>query len=298
MNAMSTLTVAQALLQAHSHGVERLDAQLMLCAIVQQGRTWLQTHDDAVLPGAQAAQWAEWLARRAAGEPLAYLLGEKEFHGLALQVSPDVLVPRPDTETLVDWALDLLRAMETGGEKRQPRVIDLGCGSGAVALAIKRSHPSADVSAVDTSTAALRVAQANASRLALDVAFHPSDWWTALAGRRFALAVSNPPYIAEGDPHLDALGHEPRLALTSGPDGFDALRHLIEHAPAHLEPGAWLLLEHGNTQATGVRALLQKQGFACVATRRDLGGNERCTGGRWMMDHALIGPIEPPIHPS
>lgn len=295
---IGTPTVAQALVQARERGVERLDAQLMLCAIVQQSRTWLQAHDDTTLPDAGAAQWAAWLARRAAGEPLAYLLGEKEFHGLMLQVSPDVLVPRPDTETLVDWALELLRQANGGDPGQPPRVVDLGCGSGAVALAIKRSHPSAQVSAVDASTAALKVAQANAHRLALEVAIHASDWWTALAGQRFALAVSNPPYIAEGDPHLDALGHEPRLALTSGHDGFDALKHLIEHAPAYLEPGAWLLLEHGNTQAAGVRALLAKQGFACIATRHDLGGNERCTGGRWMLECALIEPTEPPVHSS
>lgn len=276
------LTVAQALLQARTRGVERLDAQLMLCAIVGQGRTWLQAHDDALLPEREAAQWAQWLSRRTAGEPLAYLLGEKEFHGLPLRVCPDVLIPRADTETLVDWALEVLTT-EQGqpGDAPQPRVLDLGCGSGAVSLAIKKGHPRAQVVAIDASSAALEVARVNAERLGLAVDFQASHWWDALGGQRFNLAVSNPPYIAEGDPHLAALAHEPTMALTSGRDGLDALRHLIEHAPAHLQPGAWLLLEHGNTQAEEVRRLLAQRGFSGIATRVDLGGNSRCTGGQW-----------------
>lgn len=271
-------TVAQALRQARERGVDRLDAQLLLCAIVGRGRTWLQAHGEEPLSAADATQWRQWLERCAAGEPLAYLLGEKEFHGLPLRVSPDVLVPRADTETLVDWAIELLGRSASA----QPlRVVDLGCGSGAVALAIKHRCPGAEVTAVDVSPAALDVARANAGRLAILVEFHLSDWWRALAGRRFDLVVSNPPYIAEGDPHLPALSHEPAMALTSGCDGLDALRHLVEHAPAHLEAGSWMLLEHGNTQAEAVHQLLARRGFSDIATRVDLGGNERCTGGRW-----------------
>ncbi len=277
-------TVAHALRQARERGVDRLDAQRLLCAVTGQGRTWLQAHGDEPLSATGATQWRQWLERCAAGEPLAYLLGEKEFHGLPLRVSPDVLVPRADTETLVDWAIELLGRSASA---QPPRVVDLGCGSGAVALAIKHRCPHAEVTAVDASPAALDVARANADRLAIPVEFHLSDWWRALAGRRFDLVVSNPPYIADGDPHLPALSHEPIMALTSGSDGLDALRHLVEHAPGHLAPGGWMLLEHGNTQAEAVRQLLVWRGFSDVATRTDLGGNERCTGGRWPGGHDL-----------
>lgn len=275
----SSLTVNQALAQAAALGVDRLDAQWLLAHVLGQSRTWLLTHDDHTLLAEQANTWNALVQRRAAGEPFAYLIGEREFHGLTLQVSPAVLVPRPDTETLVDWALELL----TGelAAHPEPEVIDLGTGSGAIALAVKHSHPAARVTALDASPAALAQAQANALRLQLDVAFLPSDWWQAVAGRRYALALSNPPYIAEGDVHLPALAHEPTMALTSGPDGLDAIRHLATAAPAHLLPGAWLLLEHGWDQAGAVRSLLQAAGFEAVATRRDLGAQERCTGGRW-----------------
>ena len=212
-------------------------------------------------------------ARRAAGEPLAYLLGEKEFHGLLLHVDANVLVPRPDTEVLVDWALELLAGMTA------PRVVvDLGTGSGAIALAVKHGCPGATVLATDTSPAALDVARGNARRLALDVAFAQSSWWAALAGRTFDLILSNPPYIAAGDPHLTALRHEPALALTPGGDGLDALREIVGGAAHHMTPGTWLLLEHGYDQADAVRALLREHGFEGVATRHDLGGQPRCTG--------------------
>lgn len=276
---MTGINLAQALHEARSRGVDRLDAQLMLCAIVQRNRTWLQAHDDEALTAEQANQWRQWLDRRASGEPLAYVLGEKEFHGLMLRVSADVLVPRADTETLVDWAIELLAHPTCHAN---PSVVDLGCGSGAIALAVKHAHEAAHVKAVDASLNALHIAMANAARLGLDVEFLPSHWWSALAGETFDLALSNPPYIAEGDPHLQALEHEPRMALTSGVDGLDDLRHLIANAPTHLNDGAWLLLEHGHDQGAAVRALLAQRGFQDVQTRRDLGGNERCTGGRWM----------------
>ena len=276
---MTGIHLAQALRDARSRGVDRLDAQLMLCAIVKQSRTWLQAHDDEPLTTDQTEQWQRWLDRRASGEPLAYVLGQKEFHGLMLQVSADVLVPRADTETLVDWALELLSRVSI---ESNPKVVDLGCGSGAIALAVKQGCASARVKAVDASSAALRIAATNAARLGLDIEFLSSNWWSALAGETFDLALSNPPYIAEDDPHLEALGHEPRMALTSGVDGLDDLRHVIANASAHLSPGAWLLLEHGHTQGTAVRTLLAQHGFQDPQTRRDLGGNERCTGGRWM----------------
>lgn len=269
------LRVGQALAQAQASGVARLDAQWILCHLLKQARPWLLAHDQDLLPSAAAATWPEMLARRAGGEPLAYVLGEREFCGLNLHVSPAVLVPRPETELLVDWALECLDAAPT------PDVIDLGTGSGAVALAIRHARPHAHILATDASAEALRVAQQNARRLGLDVTFAQGDWWAAAAGQRFGLAVSNPPYIAEGDPHLAALRHEPQGALTAGADGLGALVPLIRNAPLHLLPGAWLLLEHGHDQADTVQALLQAAGFESVSTRSDLAGLPRCTGGRW-----------------
>lgn len=276
-------TVAQALQHARQQGVERLDAQLLLCAVLGQGRTWLLTHDGDALTPTQQMRWLGWLHRRAAGEPLAYILGAKEFFGLDLVVSPDVLVPRPDTETLVEWALDVLG--ETFPTTRQdmapsPRVLDLGTGSGAIALAIRHRRPDARVTAVDASEAALGIARGNAERLGLAVRFLHGSWLSPVAGERFDLVVSNPPYIAEGDPHLDALGHEPRQALTAGLDGLDDLRHIAATVAANLAQGGWLLLEHGYDQAVAVTQLLVEHGFINVSTRFDLGGQARCTGGR------------------
>ncbi len=274
------MTLAQALVQAQAQGLDRLDAQLLLGHVLRQSRTWLIAHDGDALPPADASAYAALCRRRAAGEPLAYLVGEREFHGLTLQVSPAVLVPRPDTETLVDWALALLA--DELADRPAPQVVDLGTGSGAIALAVKHRHPVAQVSAVDLSDAALAVARANATRLGLAVDFHAGSWWQALPGdQRFDLVLSNPPYIAGEDPHLPALRHEPTLALTPGGDGLDAIRAIVVGAPAHLQPGAWLLLEHGWDQAGAVAALLQQAGFQAVATHRDLADRPRCTGGRW-----------------
>jgi release factor glutamine methyltransferase len=267
-------TVAYALAQARAMGVDRLDAQLVLAHVLAQSRSWLIAHDDALLEETQTDAIQAAFERRAAGEPLAYLLGEKEFHGLRLHVDANVLVPRPDTEVLVDWALELLAGMQAA------RVVDLGTGSGAIALAVKHGCAAATVLATDISPAALDVARANAQRLALEVAFAPSSWWSALKGQRFDLILSNPPYIAGGDPHLAALHHEPLLALTPGGDGLDALREIVAGAALHMTPGAWLLLEHGYDQADAVQALLRDRGFEGVATRHDLGGQPRCTGSR------------------
>ncbi|MBA3591422.1 MAG: peptide chain release factor N(5)-glutamine methyltransferase [Methylibium sp.] len=267
-------TVAAALRTARGHGVDRLDAQALLSAVLRQPRAWLLAHDEAALEGEAQTRFQALLERRAQGEPLAYLLGEKEFFGLPLAVTPDVLVPRPDTETLVEWALELLPV------DISMRVADLGTGSGAIALALARHRPLARITAVDASAAALAVARGNGERLGLGVEWLKSDWFEALAGRRFELIVSNPPYIAEGDIHLEALSHEPRQALTAGTDGLDAIRRIAAQAPARLEPGGWVLLEHGFEQAEAVAGLLAKAGFRDIAMRRDLGGRRRCTGGR------------------
>lgn len=272
-------TVDAALAGARAAGLDRLDAQLLLAAVLGRDRSWLLAHgDDALAPG-PAAQFDTLVARRSAGEPVAYLLGRQEFHGLTLQVSPAVLVPRPDTETLVDWALELL-GTELAAAGR-PQVLDLGTGSGAIALALKHRCPRADLTAIDTSLDALAVAESNARALGLSIALLPGHWWTPVAGRRFELVVSNPPYIAGDDHHLDALRHEPLQALTPGGDGLDSLREIVAGASAHLHDGCWLLLEHGHDQAGAVQALLAAAGLQDVSTRRDLGGNDRCTGGRW-----------------
>ena len=268
-------TVAEALRQAQRQGLDRLDAQLLLADLFKQDRAWLISHDDAPLAPEQAATLARQFDQRAAGVPLAYLVGVKEFHGLRLRVTADTLVPRPDTEVLVDWALALLAALPG-----RPRVVDLGTGSGAIALAIKHRHPAAEVEALDLSAAALAVAEGNAKRLGLAVRFHQGSWWQPLAGQRFELIVSNPPYIAAGDPHLPALRHEPLSALTPGGDGLSALLDIIDGAADHLQTDGWLLLEHGFDQADAVATALRTRGFADVALRRDLGGQPRVTGGR------------------
>lgn len=278
MNAAPVCSVAAALARARATGMDRLDAQLLLARVLACPRSWLLAHDDAVLDTDQTLQFQGLLTRCADGEPLAYLLGEKEFHGLTLQVNPDVLVPRPDTEVLVDWAIELL-ADELARFER-PAVVDLGTGSGAIALAVKNRQPGAAVSGTDNSPAALVVARANALRLSLDVAFLPGSWWQPVQGRRFHLALSNPPYIAAADPHLNALRHEPASALTPGGDGLDALRHIVRGARQHLLAGGWLLLEHGYDQAEAVQRLLRDQGFKAVETRRDLGSQPRCTGAQ------------------
>jgi len=269
-------TVAQALRAVAALGLDRLDAQLLLLHALGRPvheRAWLLAHDTDALPADAWATLSRLGARRVAGEPVAYLLGEKEFHGLALQVDARVLVPRPDTETLVDWALDLLQA-QVG-----PHVLDLGTGSGAIALALQHARPDAQVDAVDASDDALTVARQNGRRLGLPVQFSQADWLDGAAAG-YDLIVSNPPYIAVGDPHLPALAHEPVAALVSGADGLDDIRRIVRDAPAHLAAGGWLLLEHGHDQADAVRALLAAQGFAEVQSRPDLAGIARCTGGR------------------
>jgi release factor glutamine methyltransferase len=274
------MRIHEALAQAQAASVERLDAQRLLQHLLQQGRAWLLAHDDEVLSAAQVAAWQALLARRAAGEPLAYLTGERDFHGLPLRVSPAVLVPRPDTETLVGWALDLLAGALA--DHPAPQVADLGTGSGAIALAVKHACPRAEVRASDASELALAVARDNGQLLALHITWLRGHWWRPFRTPPLHVALSNPPYIEAGDPHLPALRHEPLSALVPPDgDGLSSLREIVAGAGAHLAPDAWLLLEHGHDQADSVAALLQAAGFVGVQHRVDLGGHRRCTGGRW-----------------
>ena len=274
---MTTPSLTQALAQAHTLGLARIDAQLLLLHTVGRAgsdRAWLLAHDTDALTPEQHAQFLALCQRRAAGEPVAYLTGRKEFYGLPLQVDARVLDPRPDTETLVDWALEVIAPLSA------PRVVDLGTGSGAIALALQNQRADARVLAVDASADALAVAQANGKRLGLAVQFQTANWLAGVQGP-FDAIVSNPPYIPSADPHLAALTHEPLQALASGTDGLDDIRTIVTQAPAHLRPGGWLLLEHGYDQADAVQALLAAQGFAQVQSRNDLAGIARCTGGQW-----------------
>jgi len=272
-------SVAQALAHARLIGVDRLDAQLLLAWHLGRQRSWLLAHGDA--PVTDGDTLRDLLMRRASGEPLAYLTGEREFHRLLLRVTPAVLIPRPDTEALVEWALELLPSLGA------PRVVDLGTGSGAIALAIKHAYTHAQVHASDASAQALAVARANGQRLNLDVAWCLGDWWQAFdPALRFDLAVANPPYIAPGDPHLVDLRHEPLSALVSQGNGLADIECLIAQARKRLHPGGWLLLEHGFDQAEAVRKLLLDAGFDRPCTRPDLAGRPRVSGGQVGPDKA------------
>ena len=281
---MESINCTQALALAKRLGLDRLDAQLLLLHALGKPaseRSWLVTHDTEQLAPGVVSLFHAMSLRRAEDEPLAYIVGSKEFFGLSLQVDPRVLVPRPDTETLVEWSLAVLEMFDL---TRPVKVLDLGTGSGAIALAIAYSLKATDrevqVTAVDASADALNVARENARRLSLAVDFIQSSWLQEVDGR-FQLIASNPPYIASADPHLAALAHEPLQALTAGTDGLDDIRHIIQQVPGHLLPSGWLLLEHGYGQAEQVRELLRRQGFLHIQSRRDLAGIERCSGGQW-----------------
>ncbi|WP_334133773.1 HemK/PrmC family methyltransferase [Tepidimonas sp.] len=329
-------TVAAALRWATDLGLERLSAQWLLLHALGRpldARAWLLAHDDAVLDDGVWTRYRALCLCHRDGEPLAYLTGERGFYGLTLRVDARVLDPRPDTETLVDWALELLQAIHA------PTVLDMGTGSGAIALALAHQRPDASVWALDASTDALAVAAANGQRLGLPVHWIHGHWWdgwcpwtptdpaidqgtnaqrcgtsiangdhtgacldspttdgsSVLTPTHFDLIVSNPPYLRESDPHLTALRHEPRSALVAGPDGLRDLRTLVARAPQRLRADGWLLLEHGWDQADAVAALLRARGFVDVAHRCDLGGHRRCTGGRWPAAHAALpsGPPQP-----
>jgi len=252
------------------------EAGLLLAQVLGRPRGWLFAHGgDAVEAGA-AARFESLLARRESGEPVAYLCGQRGFWTLDLSVTPETLIPRPETELLVELALSRLP------DDRALQVADLGTGSGAIALALASERPRARVLATDASPGALAVARGNAERLGLgNVEFRHGDWFDALPGLRFDLIASNPPYIAAGDPHLAQgdLRFEPPGALASGADGLDAIRAIVAAAPAHLLPGGWLLLEHGWTQGTAVRALMQVAGFSGVSTQPDLEERDRVSLG-------------------
>ena len=250
------------------------EAEYLLATALGLTRTQLRLRLEAVVPADAAAQFLDHIARRASGEPIAYIHGEREFWSLPLRVGPGVLVPRPDTECLVEVALRFLQG--------QPRasVLDLGTGSGAIALALVSELPAARIVAVEVSPVALGLAADNIARLAPGrVELLQGNWFAPLGAQRFTCIVSNPPYLAADDPHLPSLAAEPREALVSGNDGLECYREIVAGAPAHLETHGLLALEHGHTQGADVRSLLAAAGFTDIATHRDLAGLERVTSG-------------------
>ena len=275
--AVGTQRLTKAPSAGDSGATPGLDAELLLAHALGVGRARLRSHPEDI-PAAEAATlFLDLIARRAAGEPVAYILGRKDFWTLELSVGPAVLVPRPETELLVERAL----LLDPGAEAS---AVDLGTGSGAIALALARARPSWRIVATDISAAALAVARANAAALDLKrVEIIQGDWLACLSARRFQLILSNPPYVAADDPALGQpeLMREPRLALVAPEDGLAALRAILQAAPEHLEPGGWLLLEHGATQAAAVAGALVARGFAQVRSHRDLAGRERMTEGQW-----------------
>ena len=266
----------------------RAEARRLLASLTGQPLTWFMAHGDDPADPDTAARFQALAERRRAGEPLAYLLGQQEFYGRPFAVSPSVLIPRADTETLVETALEQLARLHRQRCAVPLSLLELGTGSGIIAITLALETPDTDVHAVERSPEALAVAQQNAKTLGAScIHWHPGSWWQALASpRRFDLVVSNPPYIAAHDHHLQQgdLRFEPPQALAAGPDGLDDLRIIIGGAPAHLNPGGWLLLEHGYDQEAPVQTLLRDAGFADVFTRRDLAGLPRVSGGRWLED--------------
>ena len=274
---MSAPSTIDALLRRAAATIDRVDAEWLLSHAVVRPRTWLFVHAGDPVPAAVAERFEALVARRQAGEPVAYLTGTQGFWTLELEVSPATLIPRPETELLVELALARIPV------DARAHVADLGTGSGAIALAMAKERPRAAVMATDASSAALEVARRNATRNRIaTVEFREGDWFAPLAGETFDLIASNPPYIADGDPHLGEgdLRFEPPTALSSGTDGLDAIRRIVGDAPAYLASGGWLLLEHGWDQGEAVRALLQAAGFIDVETARDLEGRDRASLGR------------------
>ncbi len=270
------MTLGKALTVARQR-IDRLDARLLLQHATGCSHADLLARPETLVAAAAGAQFTAWVERRAAGEPLAYLLGEAEFRGRAYQVSPAVLIPRPETEVLIDLALEKLRSLDA------PRVLDLGTGSGIVAISLVLECPGARLVAVDLSPPAILVARNNASRLGARIDFRVGDWFAPVTGERFDVVVANPPYVAVGDPHLEADGlpFEPRLALTgesAGGDGLACIRAIVAGAPAHLCPGGWLLFEHGYDQGQASRNLLTGAGFQSPSTFPDLTGFDRVSG--------------------
>lgn len=274
-----TYTVGMLLSEARDRlsGIDsaRLDAELLLAHVLGLDRTALYTCPEHVPTAWQCQSFMDLLARRAGGEPLAYLIGQREFWSLPLTVTPDTLIPRPETELLVECALEYL------GGRQHPCIADLGTGSGAIAIALARELPEAVIVATDFSTAALTVARGNAERLCPGrIGFHQGDWCEALGNMTFDVIVCNPPYVADGDQALqsDGVRFEPQDALASGPDGLAAIRQIIPAAICHLKPNGWLLLEHGAGQATAIAGLLSRHGYRNIALKRDLAGLPRASG--------------------
>ncbi len=254
----------------------RLEAEVLLCYCLDKPRSYLYSHSEAPVPGEQRQVYEQLLAERRAGQPVAYLTGQREFWSLALAVNPHTLIPRPETETLVMWALEL-------DLPARAAVADWGTGSGAVALALASERADWQLSASEISAEALNVADLNRRRLTLPVRLLQSDWGAAFATSSLDLVVCNPPYVAAGDPHLHRgdLPFEPITALVSGTEGLDAIERIVADATRVLQPGGWLLVEHGYDQAANVRSLLAAAGFADLSSRQDLAGIERISGGRW-----------------
>lgn len=254
----------------------RLDVELLLAAAIGKSRSYLHTWPERIVSSEAALTFADYLQRRRSGEPVAYILGQQGFWNLDLEVAPHTLIPRPDTELLVETALELLPPSPA-------HVLDLGTGTGAIALALASERPQWQVMAVDRVLEAVALAERNRQRLQLNnVQVRSSHWFDSVKGERYELIISNPPYIAAEDPHLVAgdVRFEPSSALVAGADGLDDLRTIINQAPAHLQPGGWLLLEHGYDQAEAVRALLVQSNFEQVESRVDLGGHQRISLGR------------------
>lgn len=254
------------------------EARILLRHVLDCSAARLSAYPESRLDETEWEQFRHLVERRRVGEPIAYLTGEREFYGYPLMVTPTVLIPRHETELLVELALAHFSASP------RARVLDLGTGSGALAVALAGELPEPDVTAVDRSREALLVAMANAARLKVSVSFVVSDWFSALAGDRFDLIVANPPYVASGDPHLvdGDVRFEPSGALVSGPEGLDDIERIAQQAPYHLEVGGWLFIEHGYNQAARVRSLLTDAGFAAIASWQDLAGVERVSGGQWL----------------
>jgi len=265
------VTLGEALRRA---GIEPREARLLLAQAAGIPESRIVAHPEQPLEESSRARFDDWAARRRLGEPVAYLTGRREFYGLSLRVTPAVLIPRHESELLVEQALAVLP------REGQARVLDLGTGSGALALAIKHARPAFEVVAVEASAAALAVARSNARALGLEVDWRLGTWFAGLRGEHFDAIVSNPPYVARDDPHLARgdLRFEPRAALDGGIDGLEAIRVIVAQAPARLAPGGWLLLEHGSEQGAAVRALLAQAGLERMSTWRDLAGQERVSG--------------------
>lgn len=268
-----TTSVGAALARARRN-IPAAEARMLLAHVLDRPHAWLVAHDDAPMTGEQSRHLARLVGRRSRGEPIAYLVGSREFYGRRFLVDAEVLIPRPETELLVDLAIAKLQHGPAA------RILDLGAGSGCIAITLALELPAAVVTAAERSPAALQLARRNADRQGARLRFIETDWYARFAGERFDLIVANPPYVAAADPHLDALRFEPPAALASGADGLTAIRQIVAGAPSHLSPGGQLLLEHGYDQSTAVAALLRAAGLVDIEQHRDLAGIVRVSGGR------------------